>query len=105
LPPLSFPQPLVVPSRAERSRRRAAAFGYEGEHFTDEEWPSLLERFGGACLRCGSTEDLSADHVVPLCLGGANAVSNLQPLCVRCNGEKGATVRDYRPGASRGVRA
>jgi 5-methylcytosine-specific restriction endonuclease McrA len=96
LPPLR-PEPLAVPSRAERARRRAAAFGYGGPHFTDEEWPAVLERFGGACLACGSTEDLSVDHVVPLSLGGSNTIENVQPLCIVCNCLKGATVRDYRP--------
>jgi 5-methylcytosine-specific restriction endonuclease McrA len=86
-----------MPSREERAQRRAKAFGYSGEHFTAEEWLALLEVFGHRCLRCGAHENLSADHVVPLSLGGSNAISNIQPLCVPCNTVKGAEVRDYRP--------
>ena len=38
------------------------------------------------------------DHVIPLCLGGANTRDNLQVLCRDCNSEKGDTVADYRKG-------
>jgi 5-methylcytosine-specific restriction endonuclease McrA len=48
------------------------------------------------CLACGTTEDLSVDHVIPLSLGGSKRIENIQPLCRTCNSEKGATVRDYR---------
>jgi len=78
------------------ARRRALAFGYEGEHFTLEEWLALLEFYGHRCLRRGSRESITVDHVVPLSLGGSNAIENIQPLCERCNTEKGATIRDYR---------
>ena len=81
---------------ATAARRRALAFGYEGEHFTPEEWLALVEFYGGRCLRCGSREQITVDHVVPLSLGGSNAISNIQPLCEACNGLKGATVADYR---------
>ncbi len=76
--------------------RRAIALGYQGEHFTEEDWLALLERCGHRCLACGATEDLSVDHVVPLSLGGSNAASNLQILCSRCNSQKGDVVLDYR---------
>jgi 5-methylcytosine-specific restriction endonuclease McrA len=66
-----------MPSRVERHKRRAAGYGYSGEHFTEEDWRTLVERSGGACLSCGATEDLSADHIVPLSLGGSNAISNI----------------------------
>jgi 5-methylcytosine-specific restriction endonuclease McrA len=86
-----------VPSREVRAARRAGLRGYHGPHFTQEEWEELLEACGHRCLRCGAAEDLSVDHVVPLSLGGYNTIENVQPLCVRCNEEKAATIRDYRP--------
>jgi 5-methylcytosine-specific restriction endonuclease McrA len=85
-----------VPSRIERHKRRAVGYGYCGEHFTEKEWLELLEECGGRCLSCGRAEDLSADHITPLCLGGSNAISNIQPLCCECNNAKGAEVLDYR---------
>jgi 5-methylcytosine-specific restriction endonuclease McrA len=80
------------------ARRRALAFGYEGEHFTLEEWLALVEFYGHRCLRCGTTERLSVDHVVPLSLGGSNAIDNIQPLCEMCNSLKSDTIADYRAG-------
>jgi 5-methylcytosine-specific restriction endonuclease McrA len=85
-----------VPSRIERHKRRAAAYGYSGEHFTEEEWAELLELSGGRCLSCGTVEDLSADHIIPLSLGGANTIENIQVLCCECNNAKGAAVLDFR---------
>ena len=78
------------------AKRRALAFGYEGEHFTLEEWLALLEYYRHRCLRCGSKESITVDHVIPLSLGGANSVDNIQPLCEACNTEKAATIADYR---------
>ena len=85
-----------MPSRTVRAKRRAEAFGYSGAHFTLEEWERLLEACGRRCLACGSGEDLTVDHIVPLSLGGSNAITNIQPLCEECNGRKGLVVMDYR---------
>jgi 5-methylcytosine-specific restriction endonuclease McrA len=78
------------------ARRRALAFGYEGEHFTAEEWLALVEECGGRCLCCGSQEPLTVDHVIPLSLGGANSIDNIQPLCESCNLLKDQGTTDYR---------
>jgi 5-methylcytosine-specific restriction endonuclease McrA len=81
---------------AYRAERRALAYGYSGEHFTGAQWEALVRRHA-ACLRCGTDYvSLTADHVVPLCKGGANDITNIQPLCLRCNSQKGAAETDYR---------
>ena len=56
----------------------------------------VFERDGGRCLRCGSNDRLTLDHVVPRIRGGSNHVRNLQLLCQPCNGEKGGKIIDYR---------
>lgn len=50
----------------------------------------------GKCADCGSCEDLTVDHVIPLVKGGTNAPINLRVLCRRCNSQKGTT--EYRAG-------
>jgi 5-methylcytosine-specific restriction endonuclease McrA len=70
----------------KRAKQRAAAAGYKGPHFTGAEWLALVEACGGACLACGVVEDLTVDHIVPLSLGGSNAIGNIQPLCAACPG-------------------
>lgn len=64
--------------------------------------------FGWRCLCCGRTDaearadgrgGITIDHVVPVADNGADDITNWQPLCRRCNEEKGATYVDYRPQA------
>lgn len=41
------------------------------------------------CTECGTTENLSQDHVIPRSHGGAHSIKNKQILCVKCNSKKG----------------
>lgn len=56
----------------------------------------IFERDGYKCLACGTTKNLTKDHIIPKALGGNSEVDNLQTLCFKCNGEKGKRIRDYR---------
>jgi len=53
---------------------------------------AVFERDGGKCVQCGSNFDLQYDHVIPVALGGATTIENLQLLCADCNREKGADL-------------
>jgi len=53
---------------------------------------AVFERDGGKCAQCGSKFDLQYDHVLPVALGGATTVGNLQLLCGDCNRGKGADL-------------
>jgi hypothetical protein len=53
---------------------------------------AIFERDGGRCVQCASTFDLQYDHVIPVALGGATTVENLQLLCADCNRSKGASI-------------
>ncbi len=52
----------------------------------------VYERDGHRCRACGSTENLTIDHVTPRKHGGGNEEANLQTLCGPCNSRKGARV-------------
>lgn len=82
---------------AWQANRRARQRNAEGSFLADE-WIALCERAGWRCLRCLSGGALTVDHVLPLSLGGSNAIGNIQPLCGPCNSSKGATHADYRNG-------
>jgi 5-methylcytosine-specific restriction endonuclease McrA len=74
-----------------RTRQRQA----EGS-FTVEQWVGLCEKYGNKCLWCKQELPLTIDHIVPLSKGGSNFISNIQPLCRRCNSRKSGRVMDFR---------
>lgn len=83
--------------RAWSRNRRAAELNADG-YCTPADWREVLAIYGEECLRCGSVDNITQDHVVPLMLGGAHWPWNLQPLCRSCNSAKGARdAYDYRP--------
>ncbi len=49
-------------------------------------------RDGGRCVECGCSDYIEFDHIIPVAKGGANTVNNIQLLCRRCNGAKGARI-------------
>jgi 5-methylcytosine-specific restriction endonuclease McrA len=82
--------------RIQKINRRAIERNAVGE-ITLREWVDLRERFGNICLCCRRDDVIiTLDHVVPLILGGANEISNVQPLCGSCNSKKGSKDTDYR---------
>jgi len=68
---------------------------------TEAEWKALVEICGRVCARCGQSGKLTKDHVIPLTRTddprASDAIDNLQPLCPKCNSEKGSHDFDVRP--------
>lgn len=53
----------------------------------------LLHLHSGRCHICGQTinlarEDMHVEHVIPLAMGGADDLTNMQPAHVGCHAEK-----------------
>jgi len=65
-------------------------------HVTKSMKREIIMRDGGECLNCGSTVNLTVDHITPLSKGGDNDYSNLQTLCSCCNSRKSDTIADHR---------
>lgn len=59
----------------------------------------IFKRDGYACLKCGTKNNLTIDHIIPISIGGENLLFNLQTLCRSCNSIKKDTYKDYRNGA------
>ncbi len=49
----------------------------------------VLRRDHHTCQYCGSTHNLTLDHVVPLSRGGSHTWDNVVTACERCNQRKG----------------
>lgn len=64
--------------------------------FSRKQKKEIFKIHGRKCLKCGSTKRVSADHVIPFSQGGKTEVENGQPLCVKCNSQKGIKSIDYR---------
>lgn len=50
-------------------------------------------RDGGKCVKCGKTDELHFDHIIPFSKGGTSLVAdNIQLLCARHNIQKGDDI-------------
>jgi 5-methylcytosine-specific restriction endonuclease McrA len=49
----------------------------------------IYKRDNHTCQYCGSTRDLTIDHIIPKSKGGENTYFNLVVACLKCNTKKG----------------
>ena|ERR1700722_2347904 len=90
----AHPDKVAALKRKYKARFRGAA----GSH-TLTEWLALVATYDGKCLACGTSENLTQDHIIPISRDGTHYIENIQPLCVRCNSSKGDRIIDYRQAA------
>jgi len=50
---------------------------------------NIFKRDNGQCQYCGTTKDLTLDHVIPRSKGGKSTWTNLVTACKKCNSVKG----------------
>jgi len=50
---------------------------------------NVMKRDQYQCLYCGSTKNLTLDHLIPKSKGGSTSWTNLATACMRCNTKKG----------------
>lgn len=82
-------------ARMKVALRRARMLAVESQNVA--AWLDLLEFYGAVCAKCGATDNLTLDHVVPITLGGGHLTFNFQILCKPCNSQKGnRNSTDYR---------
>lgn len=62
--------------------------GPRRESIPEEVKLLVWARDGGACIRCGSKQNLHFDHIIPVAKGGGNGEENIQILCQICNQKK-----------------
>ena len=62
------------------------------ERIPDDVRLFVWQRDEGKCVKCGGTERLEFDHIVPVAKGGSNTERNVQLLCEACNRSKGTNI-------------
>ena len=64
-----------------------------------DDWAAFVRTHtkadGMRCASCGTDEDITIDHILPRVRGGSDEVSNLQPMCRKCNSHKGTRPDTY----------
>nr|AFH75163.1 putative Stress protein [Streptomyces sp. W75] len=83
----------VPPGPGSTNRRTTSGRTPRSDSISNRVRLEVLERDGNRCLTCGTREDLTMDHVVPVSRGGSDTTSNLQTLCRPCNSRKGVSYK------------
>ncbi len=76
----SFPKPSVI------RINRYINVPYKGVVLTRH---NIFKRDNNECQYCGTTKDLTLDHLIPKSKGGKSSWKNLVSACKRCNAQKG----------------
>lgn len=66
---------------------------------TLKEWNNLIKEFKNTCPCCKKSEPeikLTQDHIIPISKGGTDDISNIQPLCGKCNSKKGKKIITFK---------
>jgi 5-methylcytosine-specific restriction endonuclease McrA len=76
--------------------RTLAAARSESRRIPRDVAAVVWARDRGRCNECGASPgpgvQLAFDHIIPVALGGATTVENLQVLCTPCNLKKGSRL-------------
>jgi len=79
---------LIVNVQASKRRKRERLNG--DKNITIDQWRLLVNNNNGICPYCNKkTEKFVKDHMIPLCKGGGNILSNIMAVCAGCNFKKG----------------
>lgn len=54
---------------------------------------AVRARDGYRCVKCGSTDDLTIGHIIPVVLGGSGETDNIQVECWSCNIPEGNSIK------------
>lgn len=68
------------PSPVSKPRRKSIGTKLALKVFANDDY---------TCQHCGTRDNLTVDHIIPVIQGGTNEISNLQTLCQSCNSSKG----------------
>ena len=76
------------PEREERKRYLKARYRASYHTHLPDVRDKIFSRDNHQCTQCGSSQDLTIDHVLSIYSGGSDDDDNLQTLCRSCNSMK-----------------
>ena len=80
----------------KRSKVRRERLAINGGCHTNGEWELLKDQYNFTCPSCQTYGiALTKDHIIPVSKGGSDNISNIQPLCMKCNVHKHTKVIKY----------
>ena len=74
-----------IKSHTRRAKKQGNGIFVVAEKF-------MKNLYSSACVSCGTSEEIEADHIIPITKGGRHSEGNLQPLCRSCNSSKGSKL-------------
>ena len=84
---------------AEYQHRRRAIALNNGVFFISKN--ELLKIYNSPCIYCGSLQDITLEHVIPISRGGTHGIGNIASACRNCNLSKGSkTIMEWRKSLS-----
>jgi 5-methylcytosine-specific restriction endonuclease McrA len=89
---------LSTKTRQGNKRVRRLRIRNNGGTHTVEQWLALKAKYNFVCLGCGLKEPeikLTRDHIIAVSAGGTDDISNIQPLCNKCNASKSVSHIRY----------
>lgn len=67
------------------------------DKFSKSIWEMVCQKYSNSCVYCGTKDNITIEHRLPVSLGGNNSFHNLAPACLSCNSSKrNKTESDYR---------
>lgn len=75
----------VCGTRWKKNAKRKSATERVRKSISKAKRARIYKRDGYKCLHCGSSRNLTLDHIVPISKHGGSNEENLQTLCRRCN--------------------
>ena len=80
---------------SDQNHRRRSRKNFNGVFTISKKF--LKNLYASTCLNCGSNQNITADHVIPISRGGRHSEGNLIPLCQSCNSKKGSkTITEWK---------
>jgi len=88
---------IVVASETEKIINVGNKKKIKRKRYSAEQRKIIYQRANGRCKLCGrkiELDNFSLDHVIPLSMGGADSMTNLQATCRGCNFQKSYFLPD-----------